>query len=50
MVASVKMGFSSKNCNPPVEDINGKFQGKGRVKVVRIPGGHQILRKFSVVL
>ena len=32
------MGFFRKNCNPPVEDIYGKFQG-GRVKVVGIPGG-----------
>ena len=30
--------FPEQNCNPPVEDINGKFQG-GRVKVVGIPGG-----------
>ena len=27
-----------KNFNPPVEDINGTFQGD-RVKVVGIPGG-----------
>ena len=31
--------FQKKNCNPPVEDINGKFQG-GRVKVVGIPEGY----------
>ena len=31
--------FPEKNCYPPVEDINGKFQG-GRVKVVGIPGGY----------
>ena len=30
--------FQKKNCNHPVEDINGKFQG-GRVKAVGIPGG-----------
>ena len=27
-----------ENCNPPVDDINGKLQGV-RVKVVGIPGG-----------
>ena len=32
--------FQKKICNPPVEDINGNFQGSGvKVKVVRIPGG-----------
>ena len=32
------MAFLERNCNTPVEDINGKFQG-GRRKVVGIPGG-----------
>ena len=32
------MGFSRKNCSPPIEDINGKFQGV-KVKVVGIPWG-----------
>ena len=41
MIKSVKArgdwAFPEINCNPPVEDINGKFQGS-RVKVVRILG------------
>ena len=32
------MGFSRKNCEPPVKDINGKLQGV-RAKVFGIPGG-----------
>ena len=31
------MGFSRKKMKPPVEDINGNFQGD-RVKAVGIPG------------
>ena len=38
------MGFPEKNLKPPVEDINGNFQG-GRVKVVGIPGVCQNLRE-----
>ena len=30
--------FQRKIRDPPVEDINGKIQRGGRVKVVRIPG------------
>ena len=39
------MGFSRKKLKPPVEDINGNFQGR-RVKVVGNPGG-QKMSKFE---
>ena len=35
---NIYWAFPEKNCKPPVEDINGKFQGV-KVKVVGIPGG-----------
>ena len=37
LFTGIQWAFPEKIRNPPVEDINGKFQ-EGRVKVVGIPG------------
>ena len=42
---TIYWAFPEKNCNPPVEDINGKFQGGQSKSRWNSRGVHQKLRK-----